>query len=802
MQHNKFKNIYLRTIIVFVSFLIGILIGPIAEAQDVDATVDSLISKSSRFLENGDTVLAYNIALKAVDLAKDDNGYTRAVASIQLANIMQIRAMKSSEAFDLYLSAYLLLSDVGVEKNKRVKQCITDALIGSGTIYYKFEAWYKALNSFNRIPSDFSPDFHEKYSLTKQMIIECYFNIGQYDDVIKVCNELIGHNINIESSYSFISNSYSEMGDIQKAISNEKILLEIYNDFDDIFNSKLRIAKWYDDINKSHDAIELLQGLLLHDSISENQKLKVNYRLARDYVAIYKYTKAEEIVKRILDNAKSKEYNVIIIKVENLWVNIAFIQKNYNTAYKRLSKYIDDYALVKDDMLRLRLYRTAVNVYEKAGRINDAYIYSKKMNVLNVGILKKISAEQEKTLIMQRKIDSYSNKILGKRVKKEIEKQKAKAIVYKNEKNLALDKNSELISSRRVLFLFSLALVIVLIIVVKLYQKQKRQRKELEVAKEKLEISAKKIEENAKRYRAARDDLAIKNKDLEQKSIVILEKNKKIEESISQIRAMQDQLVESQRLASLGQVTAGIAHEIRNPLNFVNNFSSLIVELLEDVKEIIEEDLKLEGEHYDELNETLELIESNAKKINNHGRRASEIISNMLDVSRKNTDSYVEVDINKLIKDSVDLAYEGVKGSRPGFDVDVNYNFDNQINKIGVVRQDLGRVFINLISNSCDALEHKVKNNNYKAEIDISTQCVGDNVVIKIKDNGSGMSQEVIDNIFTPFFTTKAAGKGTGLGLTMTYDIITKLHKGKLSVESKEGEFTVFTIEIPNNLKS
>ena len=800
MQQNKFKNIYLRTIIVFVSFLIGILISPIAEAQDVDATVDSLISKSSRYLENGDTVLAFNLAQKAVDYAKDDNGYTRAVASIQLADIMQIRIMKPSESFDLYLSAYLLLSDASIEKNKKVKQSITNALIGSGTIYYKFEAWYKALNSFSRIPSDFAPDFHEKYSLTKQMIIECYFNIGQYDDVIKVCNELIGHNINVESSYSFISNSYFEKGEIRKAISTEKILLEIYNDFDDIFNSKLRIAKWYDDINKSHDAIELLQGLLLHDSITENQKLKVNYRLARDYVAIYKYAKAEKIVSQILSNAKTKEYN--IIKVENLWVNIAFIQKKYNTAYKRLSKYIGDYALVKDDMLRLRLYRTAVNVYEKAGKINDAYKYSKIINVLNVGILKRFNAEQKKTLDMQRQIDSYSNKILDKRVKKEIEKQKAKAKIYKNEKNLVLDKNSELKSSRRILFGFSLLMVIVLIFVVKLYQKQKKQRKEIQLANISLETSAKKIEENAKRYRDARDDLAIKNKDLEQKSIVIHEKNIKIEESISQIRAMQDQLVESQRLASLGQVTAGIAHEIRNPLNFVNNFSSLIVELLEDVKEIIEEDLKLEGEHYDELNETLALIESNAKKINNHGRRASEIISNMLDVSRKNTDSYVEVDINKLIKDSVDLAYEGVKGSRPGFDVDVNYNFDDHINKVGVVRQDLGRVFINLISNSCDALEHKVKNNNYKAEIDISTQCVGDNVVIKIKDNGSGMSQEVIDNIFTPFFTTKAAGKGTGLGLTMTYDIITKLHKGKLSVESKEGEFTVFTIEIPNNLKS
>ncbi len=300
------------------------------------------------------------------------------------------------------------------------------------------------------------------------------------------------------------------------------------------------------------------------------------------------------------------------------------------------------------------------------------------------------------------------------------------------------------------------------------------------------------------------DLLSVKNKDIEQKSAELNVKNKETQEALEQIRNMQDQLIESQRLASLGQVTAGIAHEIRNPLNFVTNFSTLIVELLDDLKEIVENEIELPpSKELDEIEEILRMINSNAEKINSHGHRASTIITNMIDVSRKNNNAYTHEPLNQIIKDSAELAFEGAKGSMPGFDVNLKFDFDDNINNVPIIKQDLSRVFINMISNSCQAIEPKLEQNkNYFGKIKIATKLVEDNIQIIISDNGTGISNEVMENIFTPFFTTKDSGKGTGLGLTMTYDIITKLHKGKINVESKEGEFTTFIIEIPTNLKS
>lgn len=301
------------------------------------------------------------------------------------------------------------------------------------------------------------------------------------------------------------------------------------------------------------------------------------------------------------------------------------------------------------------------------------------------------------------------------------------------------------------------------------------------------------------------DLLKIKDKYIEQKNTEIEYQNKEILVAHEQIKNIQDQLIESQRLAALGQITAGIAHEIRNPLNFVTNFSTLIVELIDDLNEIVGKEINIPpSDEFEEVKDILAMISSNAEKINLHGERASTIITNMLDVSRMNNNNVYTLEaFNNVVRDSAKLAFEGAKGNMPGFDVHLKFDFDENIKNIPILKQDLSRVFINMISNSCQAIESKLEGDkDFFGEIKITTKLIEDKVQIIINDNGTGISDKVKDNIFTPFFTTKESGKGTGLGLTMTYDIITKLHKGRITVDSKEGEFTTFTIEIPTNLNS
>ena len=276
-----------------------------------------------------------------------------------------------------------------------------------------------------------------------------------------------------------------------------------------------------------------------------------------------------------------------------------------------------------------------------------------------------------------------------------------------------------------------------------------------------------------------------------------------LQKTLDNLKDTQDQLVQSEKLASLGQLTAGIAHEIKNPLNFINNFSSLCVELSEEVREILDEIKdKISEDDYDEIDEVIGMIESNAKKINEHGGRADRIVKGMLQHSRGDSGELQLTDINNMVEEYMNLAYHGVRAENKEFNTALNKELDPAIEKIKVVPQDLSRVILNIVNNACYAVDEKAKMNKegYSPAILASTKKQGNNVVIIIKDNGTGMPQHVIDKIFNPFFTTKPSGKGTGLGLSMSFDIITQIHKGKMEVTSKDGEYTEFKISIPGDL--
>ena len=271
------------------------------------------------------------------------------------------------------------------------------------------------------------------------------------------------------------------------------------------------------------------------------------------------------------------------------------------------------------------------------------------------------------------------------------------------------------------------------------------------------------------------------------------QRNEEIENALHQLRSTQTQLIQSEKMASLGELTAGIAHEIQNPLNFVNNFSEVNEELLKELK------AEADKGNLEEVKAIANDIIFNSEKINHHGKRADAIVKGMLQHSRSNSGVKEPTDINALTDEYLRLSYHGLRAKDKSFNATMKTDFDDSIGKVNVIPQDIGRVILNLINNAFYAVDEKKKQiqNGYEPTISVSTKKNNGKVEIKVCDNGNGIPQKVLDKIFQPFFTTKPTGQGTGLGLSLSYDII-KAHGGELKVETKEGEGSKFIIQLPN----
>lgn len=284
----------------------------------------------------------------------------------------------------------------------------------------------------------------------------------------------------------------------------------------------------------------------------------------------------------------------------------------------------------------------------------------------------------------------------------------------------------------------------------------------------------------------------------------VVHRTNELEETLEYLRNARDQLMESEKLASLGQVTAGIAHEIRNPLNFVNNFSELSIELAGELREEIEE-LKgkaLDDEAIDILEEYLTDLESNAEKIQTHGKRAESIVHNMLMHAASGKGESTKVDLNRLIREYALLAYHGIRGRLTNFVCQLVFDLDDEVGEMNIQQQDISRALLNIFQNGFQAMEEKTHTvaETYKPAIQIKSAVQENKVQIVIRDNGPGISEEVRARIFEPFFTTKPTGKGTGLGLSLAYELVVQGHGGELEVTSQPGEFTEFLITLPLEL--
>ena len=311
-------------------------------------------------------------------------------------------------------------------------------------------------------------------------------------------------------------------------------------------------------------------------------------------------------------------------------------------------------------------------------------------------------------------------------------------------------------------------------------------------------IQRKQEEDERKAIEAKRFEL---ENQVAERTLELTKQKEALELTLLQLRTTQTQLIQSEKLASLGELTAGIAHEIQNPLNFVNNFSELSVDLAKELKE----ELKNPEKDWGLIEELTNDLIQNQDKINHHGKRASNIVKNMLEHSRSSTGTKEPTDINALADEYLRLSYHGLRAKDKSFNATMVTHFQESLPKITVIPQDIGRVLLNLINNAFYAVRQKELTTfeklstlkDYTPSVFVSTKQIKKTIEIRVKDNGTGMPDSVKNKIFQPFFTTKPTGEGTGLGLSLSYDIVTKGHGGTLDVKTKEGEFTEFIITLP-----
>jgi two-component system NtrC family sensor kinase len=302
--------------------------------------------------------------------------------------------------------------------------------------------------------------------------------------------------------------------------------------------------------------------------------------------------------------------------------------------------------------------------------------------------------------------------------------------------------------------------------------------------------SSKKQEEE---FRAINQQNVILDKLVAERTAELTKQKDELQEAVKLLQTTQQQLIQSEKLASLGELTAGIAHEIQNPLNFVNNFSEVSMELIDEMGE------ELAKGDTEEAMAIANDIKQNLEKIRHHGKRADGIVKGMLQHSRASSDVQEPTNVNNLADEYLRLAYHGLRAKDKSFNAELVTHFDDTLPLIKIVPQDVGRVLLNMFNNAFYAVQQKQKKGiaGYKPTVEVSTIKTGQFLEIKVKDNGIGIPDEIKDKILQPFFTTKPTGEGTGLGLSLSYDIIVKAHGGQIDIDSVEGEFTAFIIKLP-----
>ncbi|MBS1919118.1 MAG: tetratricopeptide repeat protein [Bacteroidetes bacterium] len=588
---------------------------------------------------------------------------------------------------------------------------------------------------------------------------------------LKKTQELSGIYINVGIGYEQIANYPKALEFMQKALdlaqkNNNKsvearILVNMGNAYNDIGNTDKAIEAYHKSADLASQTngniIELYDYSNLSSIYNDANNWKVGYDYAMKAVQLSKQTgdigiEAASLSKAALALSSQKKYDEAI-KLSKQSIILADSSRQPLNIFQA-------YSIMGNIFYLQEKYAEAIPFLEKAFKeINSATNYDKT----TAEFLKKLSVCYEKTGNYIKALSNYKlsaeieDSITRKsNIRKATEQsmnfefaKKQEVLAAEHKKDLELQKTKQMALTIGLVLLFLLGLLAL---------------------------------------------IGFKNKQKANKTLKL--QKKKIESALAELKSTQAQLIQSEKMASLGELTAGIAHEIQNPLNFVNNFSEVNKEMIDEVIDEISKG------NYNEAKNILNDIKENSEKINHHGKRAADIVKGMLQHSRTSTGQKELTDINALCDEYFRLSYHGLRAKDKTFNAKFETDFDTNLPKINVLPQDIGRVILNLINNAFYAVSEKAKSSKQNAEgyeptVSVSTKSLGDKVEVKVKDNGNGIPSTIKDKIFQPFFTTKPTGSGTGLGLSLSYDIITKGHAGELKVETKEGRGSEFIILLP-----
>ena len=532
-----------------------------------------------------------------------------------------------------------------------------------------------------------------------------------------------------------IGNTYLDMGDPRTALKYYRASMVVLKNSDDLYwqmNEPSNIGNVYEKLNMPDSALFYEQKLYRNKLFPDDLRAELSGRIGNANVKLGKFKEAINYYKKgLVYAANAKTFD-----------DIALI--NYQMAKLDSALNVPDSAIFRAQLslktARSISYRDIIvkasqllaNLYERKGKIDSAYHYQK-----TAGLYKDTLFGAEKFIRIQHILSD--------------EQQRQQKLIQEQEE---LKNRYQLVGGISIL-------IFVLLIAILIWRNNLAQRK--------------------------------KNKLLDAQTTQLTEQRDELKTTLANLKQIQTQLVQSEKLASLGELTAGIAHEIQNPLNFVNNFSDVNREMIEELKE------ELKNGNIEEVLEIADIIQQNEEKINYHGKRADSIVKGMLQHSRASSNTKEPTDINKLTDEYLRLAYHGLRAKEKAFNAELITSFNEKLPLLNIIPQDIGRVLLNLFNNAFYAVNErkKIAGDDYKPEVTVSTSLKYGNLIISVKDNGSGIPEAIKDKIMQPFFTTKPTGEGTGLGLSLSYDIVVKGHGGSIEVDTQEDAFTEFKIKLP-----
>lgn len=601
----------------------------------------------------------------------------------------------------------------------------------------------------------------------------------------------------LAGAYNNLGNAYRELGNTDeayKAFSEALKLSEQVGDKKGIATSQGNLGTIYSLMGNQTEALKSYdEARKRFEEIGSKESATVSYLESGSVLFDMKrYDEAKQTLEKGLQLAKQVRYKEIISKSYRLLSQIDTATGNYSSALQNYNQYIT--------------YRDSISNAEAAKQLSEQrlqYEFSKKEDSLRLEQaliaeqLEKqtlLSKQQQQELKLKQASLDLSQKEKDVQMLKFLQTQtELKLSNEQNEKKLALSEQEKAIQQSQ---LDKQTLI------------AKEKEKELLVKDKKLTL------QKAQRdiwlagaigflllsfimFRNYRQKQKA-NRLLQQQNIELEEQRDQVKKAMAELQQTQLQLIQKEKMASLGELTAGIAHEIQNPLNFVNNFSEVNVELGNELKQEVKK-LALTDEQSQNLHSLADELLMNQEKIVHHGKRAGAIVRNMLQHTRKTSGAKELTNINALVDESLKLSYNGFRNKNKTFASKIETHFDETVSQVTVMPQELSHALVNLLNNAFYAVNEKKKqlNGAFEPTVLVSTKKAGNKIIISVNDNGTGMSEKVTAKVFQPFFTTKPNGEGTGLGLSLSYDVVTKGHGGEIRVESKEGEGANFTIQLP-----